>query len=197
MFYVGFYVIAHARGVRPGRSRHIPETTAPCRQFTGHLFDLAPKLFASAGVLLIVGLFYGGIVLLQYSLGGRSLPQGLTMVVLLITFLGGTIMLALVLGPYIFRIFGEGSRDPAMIDDDGESGKVRTWTFVRPISSSTREWRRSNEREPRLPPRKQGEVRARLQDLRAEFGRLLDIGCGTGFIIDLAADQFDDVRASI
>ena len=82
--------------------------------------DLAPRVFAAAGTLMIVGpLLYGSIVLLQYLFAGRSLPQGLTMIVLLITFLGGTIMLALgVLGLYIFRIFQEVLARPRYVIDE-------------------------------------------------------------------------------
>jgi len=123
MFYVGFrsVVLPVVRGVRPGRSSYtlLKRLRLAINSLVTYS-DLAPRVFASAGTVMIVGpLLYGGIVLLQYVIAGRSLPQGLTMIVLLITFLGGTIMLALgVLGVYIFRIFQEVLARPRYVIDE-------------------------------------------------------------------------------
>ena len=123
MFYVGFHyaIVPVVRGARPGRSSYtfLKRLRLAVNSLVTYS-DLAPKVFAAAGGLMIVGpLLYGFIVLLQYLIGGRSLPQGLTMIVLLITFLGGTIMLALgVLGLYIFRIFREVLARPRYVIDE-------------------------------------------------------------------------------
>jgi polyisoprenyl-phosphate glycosyltransferase len=123
MFYVGFHyvIVPVVRGRRPGRSSYtfLKRLRLAVNSLVTYS-DLAPKVFAAAGGLMIVGpLLYGFVVLLQYLTGGRSLPQGLTMIVLLITFLGGTIMLALgVLGLYIFRIFREVLARPRYVIDE-------------------------------------------------------------------------------
>ena len=49
--------------------------------------------------------------------------------------------------------------------------------------------------EPHFRPENRAEVRAVLQSLarRTGGGRLLDVGCGTGFVIDLARDLFERI----
>jgi len=52
-----------------------------------------------------------------------------------------------------------------------------------------------NEKEPHFRPENRRQVRSILEGLRTRFGpNLLDIGCGTGFIIGLAADLFDRIE---
>jgi len=52
-----------------------------------------------------------------------------------------------------------------------------------------------NEREPHFRPENQAQVRKVLESIRARSGgKLLDLGCGTGFIIDLADGLFDEIH---
>jgi len=123
MFYVGFNfaIVPVDRGTRPGGSSYtLAKRLGLAVNSLITYSDLAPKVFASAGAVMIAApLLYGGIVLLQYLLAGRTLPQGLTIIVLLLSFLGGTIMLALgVLGVYVFRIFQEVLARPRYVIDE-------------------------------------------------------------------------------
>lgn len=123
MFYVGFRhsVVAVDRDRRVGPSSY--SFAKRMRLAVNSLVtysDLPPKLFGLiGGGMVVMPLLYAAIVLVQYLLMGRSLPQGLTVVVLLLTGLGGMIMLALgVLGVYIFRIFQEVLARPRYLIDE-------------------------------------------------------------------------------
>jgi dolichol-phosphate mannosyltransferase len=123
LFYVGFRsaIVPVQRGLRSGHSSYtLAQRLRLAVNSLVTYSDLAPKLFATTGAIMIaLPLLYGLIVLVQYLFAGRSLPAGLTIIVLLLAFLGGMIMLSLgVLGVYIFRIFQEVLARPRYVIDE-------------------------------------------------------------------------------
>jgi dolichol-phosphate mannosyltransferase len=123
MFYAGFKhtIVPVDRGDRPGRSSY--SFGKRLRLAANSLLtysDLPPIAFASVGAVMIaLPLIYGLLVLAQYMLDGRTLPQGMTLVVLLLCGFSGSLMLAMgVLGLYIFRIFQEVLARPRYLIDE-------------------------------------------------------------------------------
>ena len=93
--------------------------------FLGQIASVAGRnaFFPAASVapngMVALTFLYSLLVLVQFAIVGRSLPQGLTMVVLLLLALTGMLMLAIgTLGVYIFRIFQEVLARPRYLVDE-------------------------------------------------------------------------------
>jgi dolichol-phosphate mannosyltransferase len=71
--------------------------------------DIPHRLSIYIGLALFVGsLLYGAAVLVQYLIFGRSLPEGFTLILLVLTLMLGSLMISLgIIGSYVFRVYQE------------------------------------------------------------------------------------------
>lgn len=70
------------------------------------------SMFVGIGITLC-SLLYALVLLIQYALLGRALPPGLTLVVLLLALMLGSLMTTLgIIGSYVFRVYQEVLRRP-------------------------------------------------------------------------------------
>lgn len=82
--------------------------------------NLPYKIFSWTGTLVLLGVgAYAIIVVLQYFFMGRHLPEGLTLVLVYLSILTGSVLLCMgILGIYLFRIFQEVLRRPRYLVDE-------------------------------------------------------------------------------
>lgn len=71
--------------------------------------DIPHRVSIFIGLALFTGsLLYGGAVLVQYALYGRALPEGFTLILLMLTLMLGSLMISLgIIGSYVFRVYQE------------------------------------------------------------------------------------------
>lgn len=71
--------------------------------------DIPHRLSLYIGLSLFAGsVLYGAAVLLQYLMLGRSLPEGSTLILLMLTLMLGSLMISLgIIGSYVFRVYQE------------------------------------------------------------------------------------------
>jgi polyisoprenyl-phosphate glycosyltransferase len=71
--------------------------------------DIPHRIAIVIGTALFAGsLIYGGAVVLQYAFFGRALPEGFTLILIVLTLMLGSIMISLgIIGSYVFRVYQE------------------------------------------------------------------------------------------
>ncbi len=71
--------------------------------------DIPHRLSIYTGTVLFIGsVAYGLIILGQYAFHGRDLPAGITLIVLVLTIMLGSLMISLgIIGSYLFRVYQE------------------------------------------------------------------------------------------
>lgn len=71
--------------------------------------DIPHRVSIYTGVVLFVGsALYGATVLAQYLIYGRALPEGFTLILLVLTLMLGSLMISLgIIGSYVFRVYQE------------------------------------------------------------------------------------------
>ncbi|MBE3092246.1 MAG: glycosyltransferase family 2 protein [Actinobacteria bacterium] len=82
--------------------------------------DLPYKIFSYIGLILLLGsILYVSVVIIQYIFFGISLPKGLTLIVVLLLFMFGSLVFCLgIVGIYLFRIFQEVLHRPRYLIDE-------------------------------------------------------------------------------
>jgi polyisoprenyl-phosphate glycosyltransferase len=71
--------------------------------------DIPHRLSLYTGLTFFAGsVVYGAVVLVQYLALGRSLPEGFTLILLMLTLMLGSLMISLgIIGTYVFRVYQE------------------------------------------------------------------------------------------
>lgn len=113
MFYVGFksdYVEVMHDERRGGKSSYtFSKRLALAINSLVTYTDIPHKVLIYLGLaLFFASIIYGVAVLLGYMVYGKELPAGLTLVVMLLTIMLGSIMVSMgILGSYVFRVYQE------------------------------------------------------------------------------------------
>lgn len=221
MFFIGFPY--EAITVERDRRRHgessytfLKRLSLAARSLTSYTDILHQAFLVLGAAIVALVVFYGLIVALQSVFMGVKLPPGLTLILLINVFAIGIMMVGFgVVGNYVYRVYqevlnrprylvarevnfssGMGSHPSPSFYIKQSSDAMSKSTIDANIEVHTRMADRYDSEEPHFRSENQQKVRDRLKKLRlrAPGGRLLDVGCGTGFIVHLAADIFDEIH---
>jgi polyisoprenyl-phosphate glycosyltransferase len=113
MFYIGFpsvfvKVTRDTRTARPSTYTFRKRLALAARSLISYT-DLPHRIFTMAGAMVLAGAsLYAAVVLVQYFLSPARLPPGLTLIALLMLLFMGVTMIGIgIVGAYVFRVYQE------------------------------------------------------------------------------------------